>query len=324
MQNVKKTVLQGTIVNFGTTLGNKGNGFGFIECDDRTVADAFFNMNMLEEWNFPIPSNTILLNGLRINYTAEQTRNGWRATSMELDGEPNYALRSQWKAAEFELGKETDASAEPSAERPQDIDIHGRVKWYDPAKGFGFIISDDGEKDTLINKSCLLPDQTLAEGQVVRFSRKRNVYRDKDRGWVTTGPITVIDESDVGLSYGILKELPNAEVFKQADVEVARFNSQKFVAYAVEPGQDPDDEANHIYLDKGLLATYPIPNIDDGLEPGDLLRGIVFWKNPETGKLRALPKAYEVKLQKPQAERPAELPGTQKPTLGKDRAPGEN
>jgi CspA family cold shock protein len=33
--------------------------------------------------------------------------------------------------------------------------VHGRVKWFDPAKGFGFIVSDDADADILLHANVL-------------------------------------------------------------------------------------------------------------------------------------------------------------------------
>lgn len=33
--------------------------------------------------------------------------------------------------------------------------VHGRVKWFDPSKGFGFIVSDDTEADILLHANVL-------------------------------------------------------------------------------------------------------------------------------------------------------------------------
>lgn len=34
-------------------------------------------------------------------------------------------------------------------------ELHGRVKWFDPAKGFGFIVADDGGPDILLHANVL-------------------------------------------------------------------------------------------------------------------------------------------------------------------------
>ncbi|MCJ2045120.1 cold shock domain-containing protein [Methylobacterium sp. J-078] len=45
----------------------------------------------------------------------------------------------------------------------------GTVKWYDPAKGFGFVSVNDGGKDVFVHRSALSRAglDSLAEGQQV-------------------------------------------------------------------------------------------------------------------------------------------------------------
>lgn len=47
----------------------------------------------------------------------------------------------------------------------------GNVKWFNEAKGFGFITPEDGSKDVFVHFSAILNDgfKTLAEGQKVEF-----------------------------------------------------------------------------------------------------------------------------------------------------------
>ena len=47
----------------------------------------------------------------------------------------------------------------------------GNVKWFNEAKGFGFITPEDGSKDVFVHFSVILNDgfKTLAEGQKVEF-----------------------------------------------------------------------------------------------------------------------------------------------------------
>ena len=60
------------------------------------------------------------------------------------------------------------------------IEITGVVKWFDVAKGFGFIIPDNGMDDVLLHVTCLRRDgfQTILEGtRIVALIQKR------DRGY---------------------------------------------------------------------------------------------------------------------------------------------
>ncbi|MFC6448115.1 cold-shock protein [Shinella zoogloeoides] len=60
------------------------------------------------------------------------------------------------------------------------IEITGAIKWFDVAKGFGFIVPDNGMQDVLLHVTCLRRDgyQTVLEGtRVVALIQKR------DRGY---------------------------------------------------------------------------------------------------------------------------------------------
>ena len=47
----------------------------------------------------------------------------------------------------------------------------GTVKWFNPTKGFGFIVPSDGSKDVFVHISAVERAglQNLAEGQKVQF-----------------------------------------------------------------------------------------------------------------------------------------------------------
>jgi CspA family cold shock protein len=49
--------------------------------------------------------------------------------------------------------------------------ITGTVKWFNPAKGYGFITRDDGGKDVFVHFSAIENQgfRTLDEGQRVEF-----------------------------------------------------------------------------------------------------------------------------------------------------------
>ena len=50
----------------------------------------------------------------------------------------------------------------------------GTIKWFDEAKGFGFIAPEDGGDDVFVHYSCIEGKgfRTLSEGQKVEFDFK--------------------------------------------------------------------------------------------------------------------------------------------------------
>lgn len=63
-----------------------------------------------------------------------------------------------------------------SAEPVDLIEITGVVKWFDVAKGFGFIVPDNGMQDVLLHVTCLRRDgyQTILEGtRIVALIQRR-------------------------------------------------------------------------------------------------------------------------------------------------------
>jgi CspA family cold shock protein len=66
---------------------------------------------------------------------------------------------------------------EEMAAEPVDlVEITGVIKWFDVAKGFGFIVPDNGTADVLLHVTCLRRDgyQTILEGtRVVALIQRR-------------------------------------------------------------------------------------------------------------------------------------------------------
>jgi CspA family cold shock protein len=78
---------------------------------------------------------------------------------------------------EFVKPPDAAAQAAQSDERPVGlVEIAGRIKWFDAAKGYGFIVPDSGEADVLIHVTVLRRDgfTTIREGaRVVAEAQRR-------------------------------------------------------------------------------------------------------------------------------------------------------
>lgn len=51
----------------------------------------------------------------------------------------------------------------------EDRPLHGRVKWFDPGKGFGFVVSDEGGPDILLHANVLrnFGQSSVADGSFI-------------------------------------------------------------------------------------------------------------------------------------------------------------
>jgi CspA family cold shock protein len=95
------------------------------------------------------------------------------------------------------------------------VEVAGRVKWFDVAKGYGFIVPDDGGGDVLIHVTVLRRDgfMTLTEGARVVAEAQR-----RDRGLQVLKVLSVIpgepssSATDPGRSRTVAKEVGGFEI----------------------------------------------------------------------------------------------------------------
>jgi CspA family cold shock protein len=171
---------------------NSEKGFGFVELGDGS-GDAFLHIRAVQA-----AGHDEFQPGTRLTVRTTQGQKGPQVTDvLTVDTSTAEAPRSSFgggagggfggaaggarrpapRAGGFDGGGQGGFgrqgggfSAAPRPSGPS-VELNGTVKWYNPTKGFGFIMAEDGGKDVFIHRSVLMranvPD--LVEGQQVRM-----------------------------------------------------------------------------------------------------------------------------------------------------------
>jgi cold shock protein len=136
---------------------NAEKGFGFVELSDGT-GDAFLHLSVLQRANQgAVQPGTSLL--VRVS---QGQKGAQVAEVMEVDA-----------STAAPAPRERSFSGPRPARRERDmgatVEMRGTVKWYNAAKGFGFVVVPEGGKDVFVHVSVLEQEglQSLAEGQAV-------------------------------------------------------------------------------------------------------------------------------------------------------------
>lgn len=66
--------------------------------------------------------------------------------------------------------------------------VKGRVKWFDPGKGFGFVISDEGGADILLHANVL---RNFGQSSVADGSEIELIVQETDRGFQASEVIAI-------------------------------------------------------------------------------------------------------------------------------------
>lgn len=136
---------------------NAEKGFGFVELADG-AGDAFLHLSVLQRaGQGPVSPGTTLL--VRVN----QGQKGMQvAEVLEVDA-------STAAPAAAPRGPAGPRPPRRDRESGGTVEMRGTVKWFNAAKGFGFVVVPEGGKDVFVHISVLEHEglSNLAEGQAV-------------------------------------------------------------------------------------------------------------------------------------------------------------
>jgi len=138
---------------------NRSKGFGFIVPNDGS-GDVFLPLAVLERSGFSEAPD-----GASISFEWVQGPKG-RAATQVLDLDASTAAP---RAPREGRPRRSDRDEEGAGGPTEAMD--GVVKWYDPARGFGFILPNDGGKDVFVHVTALRRSgiDELQPGQSVRM-----------------------------------------------------------------------------------------------------------------------------------------------------------
>lgn len=118
--------------------------------------------------------------------------------------------------------------------------VEGQVKWFDPAKGFGFVIADEGGPDILLHANVLrnFGQSSVADGARITISVQKT-----DRGEQAVEVLSI--EPPQGSAGAVLADFQDVdpEVIKNAPLEPARvkwFDKVKGFGFANVFGRSED------------------------------------------------------------------------------------
>ena len=139
---------------------NRSKGFGFIIPNDGS-GDIFLPLSALER-----AGHSEAPDGAAVVFEWTQGPKG-RAVAQVLELDVSTATPRAPRENRFRGGRGDDQDEPAGATESLD----GVVKWYDPARGFGFILPNDGSKDIFVHVTALRRSgiEMLEPGQPVRM-----------------------------------------------------------------------------------------------------------------------------------------------------------
>ena len=150
---------------------NTSKGFGFVTPDDGS-ADAFLHVSVVEQAGLQrLDEGAILVCDL-----ADGTKGPQVTTIHSMEAGSASGQRGNRPATGSRYPRQSVNGYDDygHGSKPSGGTVEGTVKWFNPDKGFGFILPDHGGKDIFVHISAVERAglSTLRDNQRVRFTEK--------------------------------------------------------------------------------------------------------------------------------------------------------
>jgi CspA family cold shock protein len=160
---------------------NAEKGFGFVELADGS-GDAFLHIGALQA-----VGRDAVEPGTTMKAQVGQGQKGRQVTAVvEITGMTEAPARPPRPRMDRDRGPAMSRSrTDPSTA----TEVNGTVKWFNPEKGFGFVVAEDGGKDVFVHISVLERAglRELADGQRVQMTVEQG---QKGREATTITPLS--------------------------------------------------------------------------------------------------------------------------------------
>ena len=197
---------------------------------------------------------------------------------------PELPVRRMEGDGSGDLSRNSDIALEaavPQSEEPSDVPVRGKVKWFNPAKRFGFIELSDGSGDAFVHATTLaqLGISTLQPGETLELR-----VAPGERGPIVTEIIAV--DSSTAVSFKRSRTSlasPYDRAVLEPSIEesgtVKWYNAVKGFGFIVRDGGGKD-----IFVHASALQRAGITNLNEGQR---VVVGLVEGrKGPEAGSIR--------------------------------------